>query len=97
MIRCIMEPEPENERATRHRGWWWMVLPLVVVMYGLGMAPLRACAMRWGQDSETVFDVLDKMDAPLNAVSENWDAGGELIYRYQEWWYRTMGVRVYNF
>ena len=91
--------ETEAGKRSRH-SWWWAVVPLLLVVYVLGMGPLNAWADKqaWAGHLKDRKPVMPWWKGPLNAPL-NWAAfHSETAFRwsffYQRWWNRKVGVPV---
>jgi len=83
-----MEPEKESHAASR-RGWWWMVLVALPVLYVLGMAPLSVLAERWRAPTG-VLGAVSKVEGPLYAGAAHWKRSQDWLNDYQRWWIRKL-------
>jgi hypothetical protein len=81
--------QTERTSPTHRHGWWWLVLPALLVIYVLGIAPLNAWAIK-EQISNGLTLPQPVWVAQLNAPLDWTLAHSRLAHDgwglYQSWW-----------
>jgi hypothetical protein len=87
--------QTETQTPAHRHSWWWVVtLPVLLVIYVLGMAPLNT----WTSlHTENGFppEWFGTVDAPLFWAEGQSQTLAHWTLRYQRWWDRTLGLERY--
>jgi hypothetical protein len=85
----------DQERVAPHRflPWWWAVIPLLLVVYVLGVAPLMAVKCRCHPPG-WLNEGLDALAYPLDSVARTSPTLWGWHYRYEAWWFDVLDVHT---
>jgi hypothetical protein len=83
-----------NVATTRHR-WWWVVIPCLVIIYVLGMAPLNAAILKRPRVSNVIRLLPNwafQLNRPLFWAGRQSAKVGYALTLYQGWWSERMNA-----